>query len=140
MTAPAITLGSLPSITVSSGNITAPPLTLSSPTTTIVVPATMTGSFFAVCELPNPDDFSCAPSSLGLPNISIDLPGMLTVNFLGLRHVGSAIEGGYIVEATESFTTIPEPPAIFLFLLGILVVITSSLCRWLGAESRVSHE
>lgn len=96
----------------------------------------MKGSFGAVCELPNPEDFSCTPSlPLGLANISIDLPGELTVNFTGLRPVGSAVPGGYLVDATESFTsgsltTVPEPSAIFLFLLGILAVIIFPLRRF----------
>lgn len=116
--APDITLGAPAGssiVTVSAGDITAPPLSSSSPFSTIVLPATITGGFQA-CPISDvivvPYTY-CAVSP-AIANISVNLQGLLRVDLTG---------GPNLVRVRESFTTTPDPPTIFLVTSGIFGAI-----------------
>jgi hypothetical protein len=107
--------------TVSSGDITAPPITPSSPSTMIVLPATITGSFSA-CLTPM-FGLYCSSSSPAVADISVDLTGELTYN-IDVFYIGTTPD---FFNTTESFisTPVPEPSSMFLLTLAAVTVAIS---------------
>lgn len=106
-------------ISVSAGGRTAPPMTPSSPTTTIVLPASITGGFTA-CPYPLfPPLYPICVVSPPVANIVVDLQGVLTVNMHAYYVYGEPND----VRVSESFTTTPDPPTILLVALGLLASI-----------------
>ncbi len=102
------------SFTVTSGNIVAPTITPASPSTIIVLPATMQASFGACLRT-----FSeqCGSSPL-VANVSIDLTGELMYTISVFYEEGT---NPVFADISESFasTPVPEPRSIILVVLGV---------------------
>ena len=116
---PATTGGCIvsPTITVSAkgGAITAPPITPSSPSTSIIVPATITGRFSACATGALP----CTSSSPVVGNTSINLPGQVTVNLSAFYvDIGTTPYVEFLTGAA-GFASTPEPTSFLLMTLGL---------------------
>ncbi|MBV9227124.1 MAG: PEP-CTERM sorting domain-containing protein [Acidobacteriaceae bacterium] len=114
-------------ITVSAegGAITASPITPSSPSTSIILPATMVGSFSA-CDARVPPLFFCTNSSPVIGNVSINLPGQVAVH-LDAFYFNGTID--FIRVTEKDFVSTPEPASILLLALGLVAVSAIVLRR-----------